>query len=60
MNNATWDLSVFYKGFDDPALRADIDSVKPLLKKPEEIIESDLPIAQEAAKMIREAVAKYC
>ena len=25
-----------------------------------ELVESDLPIAQEAAKMIREAVAKYC
>ena len=25
-----------------------------------ELIEADLPIAQECAKMIREAVAKYC
>lgn len=24
----TWDLSVFYKGFDDPALRADIDRIQ--------------------------------
>ena len=44
MNNPTWDLSIFYKGFDDPALRADIEKIKPLLKKPEEIIESDMPI----------------
>ena len=52
MNNATWDLSVFYKGFDDPALRADIDSVKPLLKKPEEIIESDLPIVEKLEALV--------
>ena len=54
MNNPTWDLSIFYKGFDDPALRADIDSIKPLLKKPEEIIESDLPVV---AKL--EAIVDY-
>lgn len=28
MNDMTWDLSVFYKGFDDPALRADIDRIQ--------------------------------
>jgi len=31
MKNPTWDLTVLYKGFDDPALRADIDAVKELL-----------------------------
>ncbi len=30
MKDFTWDLSVFYKGFDDPALRWDIDGVKAL------------------------------
>jgi hypothetical protein len=30
MLESTWDLSVFYAGFDDPALRADIDAVRTL------------------------------
>ena len=52
MNNPTWDLSIFYKGFDDPALRADIDSIKPLLAKPGEIIESDLPVVAKLEALV--------
>ena len=52
MNNPTWDLSIFYNGFDDPALRADINSIKPLLEKPAQIIESDLPVAAKLEALV--------
>lgn len=33
MKDATWDLSFLYKGFDDPALRGDIDKIKPMVEE---------------------------
>ena len=31
---ATWDLSVYYQGFDDPALRADVEELRTLCAQP--------------------------
>lgn len=36
----TWDLSVFYKGFDDPKLREDIDEVKALLDSTDALLDA--------------------
>lgn len=40
MREATWDLSVFYQGFDDPAFRADLDAVKELLAQGRTLLEN--------------------
>ncbi|MBQ6716715.1 MAG: hypothetical protein IJN21_09375, partial [Clostridia bacterium] len=40
MNNANWDLSVFYESFSDPALRKDIEKIAAFSKKADEILAS--------------------
>ncbi len=47
-----WDLSIFYNGFDDPALRGDIDKVKALLQTVDGVVENALPIVQKIEGMI--------
>ena len=47
MNNPTWDLSIFYQDFDDPRLTEDIRSIQPLLQKPQEIMDANLPVVQK-------------
>lgn len=39
MKEQTWDLSVFYHGFDDPDLRGDIDGIKKLLEEGHALLE---------------------
>ncbi len=47
-----WDLSIFYKGFDDPQLRGDIERAKALLKTVDGVVENDLPAAGKLEGMI--------
>ena len=42
----TWDLSVFYKGFDDPQIRKDIDALKACFAQGEQLLAAGKP-AQE-------------
>ena len=37
----TWDLSVFYKGFDDPALEADLTKLASMAAEGEAILKQD-------------------
>ncbi len=48
----TWDLSVFYRGFDDPALRADIDAARALTAEGHEILASELPVTEKLEKLV--------
>ena len=34
----TWDLSIFYQGFDDPAIEKDLNGVKELIAKGNELL----------------------
>ncbi|MBQ3078554.1 MAG: M3 family oligoendopeptidase [Clostridia bacterium] len=52
MKDATWDLSVFYKGFDDPAFRADIDSVSGILSEIGTALDADMNDVQKLEKLI--------
>ena len=52
MNNPTWDLSIFYQDFDDPRLAGDIQSIQPLLQKPQEIIDANLPVVQKLEALV--------
>lgn len=47
MNKDTWDLSIFYNGFDDPALRGDINAVRSALLRAETMLQADEPAAQK-------------
>ncbi|MEG0639668.1 MAG: M3 family oligoendopeptidase [Clostridia bacterium] len=57
MKESTWDLSVFYKGFDDPALRSDIESVKAQLGKLSELLLSKRPAKEVLEEMLRQSEA---
>ena len=52
MKDMTWDLSVFYKGFDDPQLRADIDAVPAEIARMEETIASAASNAEKLEALI--------
>lgn len=43
MIEPTWDLSLLYGGFDDPALRADMDAVLPAVRDFEALLKSERP-----------------
>lgn len=45
MNEGTWDLSVFYQDFDDPALRGDIDAIRAAAEGMENLLAQDRPEA---------------
>jgi len=49
----TWDLSVFYKGFDDPALEADLTKLKTMAAEGEAILKQD----KSAEQILLEAIA---
>ena len=40
---ATWDLSVFYQDFSDPALRADVVALRTLTSQPPVMLSADQP-----------------
>lgn len=48
----TWDLSVFYKGFDDPALEADLKKLSTMSEKGLAILKQDKNAAQVLPEMI--------
>ncbi len=48
----TWDLSVFYQGFDDPALRADIQAVQAATAEGETLLATPLPEAEKLEKVV--------
>ena len=48
----TWDLSVFYHGFDDPALRVDIDTVISLTREGEVLLRAPLPELEKLEKIV--------
>ena len=52
MNDGTWDLSVFYQGFDDPALRSDIDAIRSAAEGMEALLSQDRPEADRLEAMV--------
>lgn len=52
MNDMTWDLTVFYNGFDDPALRRDIDAVKEQLSGVEAMLNAPKDDAAKLEDMV--------
>ncbi len=50
--NETWDLSVFYNGFQDPALRRDIDSVKEVLTGMDALLATRQPDTAKLEAMV--------
>lgn len=52
MKDATWDLSFLYKGFDDPALRGDIDKIKPMVEGCRALLAEEGQPAAKLEKMI--------
>ncbi|MBQ1255726.1 MAG: hypothetical protein IIX93_00415, partial [Clostridia bacterium] len=52
MNNATWDLSVFYNDFSDVRLREDIEKIKTLTSDVDALLVSDRPNAEKLLEML--------
>lgn len=48
----TWDLSVFYQGFDDPALQADISSIRALTEDGVKLLERDMSAEDKLTAII--------
>lgn len=49
---STWDLSVFYQGFDDPALRADIDAIRTLTAEGQSMLSTEMPGTEKLEKIV--------
>ncbi|MCE5342746.1 MAG: M3 family oligoendopeptidase [Eubacteriales bacterium] len=49
---STWDLSVFYSGFDDPALRSDIETIRTMTAQGVEMVKQDLPALQKLESIV--------
>ena len=52
MNEGTWDLSVFYQDFDDPALRGDIDAIRAAAEGMENLLAQDRPESDRLEAMV--------
>ena len=52
MNNATWDLSVFYNDFSDVRLREDIEKIKTLTSDVDALLVSDKTDAEKLLEML--------
>ncbi len=52
MKESTWDLSVFYQGFDDPAFGRDLQRTQELLTQGQALLDSDLAPLSKLEKMI--------
>ncbi len=62
--NPTWDLSVFYQGLDDPALRGDIDGIHDAVAGLQALVERGAPLeavvdAMEALETLTERALLY-
>lgn len=53
MKELTWDLSVFYNGFDDPALRNDIEALKAIPAEMDAILTEDCADGEKLCKLVR-------
>ncbi len=49
----TWDLSVFYKGFEDPAFLADMESLAVLAQQGQTIVKEELAAEQKLPLLVR-------
>lgn len=49
---STWDLSEYYQGFDDPALRADIDAISTMTSEGHELLKAEMPEVQKLEKIV--------
>lgn len=49
---ATWDLSVFYQGFDDPALNADLADIQALTEGGQRLLATDLSDVEKLEKLV--------
>ncbi len=49
---STWDLSEYYQGFDDPALRADIDAISTMTSEGHELLKAEMPEEQKLEKIV--------
>lgn len=52
MNDMTWDLSVFYQSFDDPALRRDIDGLREAVAGMEGLLKGGRTEAETLCDMV--------
>ena len=55
----TWDLSVFYKGFDDPAFEADMEKLGTMSAEGLEIIKQGMDAEETLLKMIKHLEAYH-
>ncbi len=49
---STWDLSIYYQGFDDPALRADIDAISTMTREGHALLKAALPEVIKLEKVV--------
>lgn len=49
---STWDLSVFYQGFDDPALQADISAIRALTDEGMGLLQEDVPAQEKLVSVV--------
>ena len=47
-----WDLSVFYQGFSDPALREDINTIQTMTAQGHTLLQADLPPARKLEAIV--------
>lgn len=59
MIEPTWDLSLFYKGFDDPALDADIAAFVAAAQDFQALLSRDLPDGQKLEEAVQAAEKLY-
>lgn len=57
--NETWDLSVFYQDFQDPAFRRDIDEVKALIAGTDELLTADKADTAKLEDMLAALTRSY-
>ena len=49
---STWDLSVFYRDFSDPALRADIEAIRSMTAEGHELLKADLNVVPKLEAIV--------
>ena len=47
MTHSTWDLSIFYEGFDDPNLRKDVDEIRALAASADALVAREEPALEK-------------
>lgn len=59
MMEPTWDLSLLYGGFDDPALRADLDAILPAVRDFDALLAGSLPDAEKLDAAVQASERLY-